>query len=1288
MIDDDALLGRLIAALGVLPPDRIAEARERHADRPLLDALRAEQLLPDPVLDALREVAAGAGTRVEEAESTLRGVASVGTLHDGAFADLLKSVARDLADPNHAAHQKPAPRLASGQTFGRFAIEAVLGMGGMGIVYRAFDPSLQRSIALKVIQRRSELEDEGDAFARFAREARAAASLSHVNLVCVHEVGEVDGVPFYTQELVDGVGLDRILTRRHLSPEEALRLVQAAARGLSEAHAKGILHRDVKPGNVIVSEDLRTVKVTDFGLARRIRTKGETVTGAVLGTPHYMAPEQVGGSSEDLDARTDVYGLGAVLYECLTHRRPFPGTDVLDVLARVRRDEPPAPRDVERRVPEEVEWICLRCLEKDRERRYPSAEALATDIDRYLTGRPIEARPASMAYRLRKRVRRNPWAWGFAVCTLLAAFTALVALTLQGRRFGLQSRADELAHQAEVAYAAGDLDQARRAAEEAVRVDGLHVAGRHWLARLRLRAYVEARGLPLARIRAGWVQAIPPRPETPALRVDRERTRSALAGTPGDALAEGMFLLADGNAAEALAILSGIGNDLPGSWEARLGEGQALYQLARFEEAEERLAPLAGLDPRIVGPVAGQVAIARGLAAHLAGEEAVGWFAQAEAMGRRMDAAGLSAPGRELWARALVAWGRTGFERGRPPDERYARALAVLEGLEDLDAEIARGEVLLAQAETLAARGKLNLASPSEVAAAIEALDRAIALDPRHPVALLLQAEAHRARWDYGHRVGTNAPWEDVRRSRDHYAQAVEESPDLVEAAVGLAWATAELHRSSQGPPGEWAAALEEEERTLTVLLEARPDSPPLLAARATVRSHKAMARGLQGEEFQRDFDGALADLTRAAEVNPSFAWALWQRGGAHRDVASCLRRRGQDPVPELRAAIEDFGRAIEVDPFLGEALSDRGYARQDIAAQRHRTGEDPLEEYRRAIDDFEEALRINPLLVAAWEGKGLARYNQATYLSEHGRDALSAYEESISDLTRAMGINPASSDAAIERGNARTNLGMYLDRIGQDPEAAFLAAMDDYAQALRCAPELVDALARQGHTRGLHARLRFRRGEEPWDEYETAIADLSRAVQLDPENLEALRSRAGVRRNLGYARKVRGQDPTEHYQAAIDDFTRILARTPKSAETCVGRGLAYQNLAMYLWEQGRLGREEFEKAVADHRAALGVRGNDAETWRLLGVAQRGLSFYESGDQRHVEEALASLTKAIELEADGWEAYKDRGRIWLDLEKGAEALEDYTRAVELHPASKGELSKFIERARTLKGSEK
>ncbi len=345
----------------------------------------------------------------------------------------LESVERRLGLPG----DEPTPAIPG------YELLEVYDQGGMGLVWKARQLAPDRIVALKMIH--TSLGAGQRQRDRFRVEAEAVARLQHPNIVRIYEVGTAEDRPYFTMEFLEGGNLARKLAAGPLSPADAAGLLETLARAVDVAHQHGIIHRDLKPANVLFAAD-GTPKVADFGLARRLDAPArQTQSGAVLGTPSYMAPEQAAGKGKTVGPAADVYSLGAILYEGLTGRPPFAGDTLLDTLLQVLTAEPVPPRSLQPAVPRDLEAVCLKCLAKAPRQRYASAAALADDLRRFHEGRPVRGRPTPVMRAL-LWLRRRPLA--SLLLLVLVLVLGLAATSSLRARAAVRRRAVELAPQA------------------------------------------------------------------------------------------------------------------------------------------------------------------------------------------------------------------------------------------------------------------------------------------------------------------------------------------------------------------------------------------------------------------------------------------------------------------------------------------------------------------------------------------------------------------------------------------------------------------------------------------------------------------------------------------------------------------------------------------------------------------------------------------------------------------------------------------------------------------------
>ena len=391
-------------AVELPPQERAAYLDKACADDPLLRQRVEELLQAHDVGGSFLEQPA-----VEPVQDELE------TLPPTNVPDAPNDVESITLQPNESPAKAPGPG-TSIRYVGDYELLEEIARGGMGVVYKARQVSLNRVVAVKMILS-GQLASEADV-QRFYAEARAAGNLRHPNIVAIHEVGEFQGQHYFSMDYVDGQNLGQMVREHPLEPEQAARYVQIIALAIDMAHQNGTLHRDLKPSNVLIDRQDEP-HVTDFGLARVVgQESGLTATGAVMGTPSYMPPEQARGEQARMGPACDVYSLGAILYELVTGRPPFKAATILDTLYQVSEMEVAGPRLLNPAINRDLETIILKCLDKDPARRYPTAAELAEDLQAFRAGRPIKARRPSLAERSFRWIKQQQGAFTLAVKTL------------------------------------------------------------------------------------------------------------------------------------------------------------------------------------------------------------------------------------------------------------------------------------------------------------------------------------------------------------------------------------------------------------------------------------------------------------------------------------------------------------------------------------------------------------------------------------------------------------------------------------------------------------------------------------------------------------------------------------------------------------------------------------------------------------------------------------------------------------------------------------------------------
>jgi len=1005
----------------------------------------------DDTLAALREHAAVAGVHTEP---SLTDLVDAGILEHDTLARLARELhlaglgepwfrSGSVPDANGDDPRRPTdpfgdpfdgPPVAN---WDRYEILEFIGRGGMGDVYKARDPRLGRFVALKFLRR-----DDPQIVQRFTREAQVQARIDHENVCPVYEVGEVRGIPFLAMQYVAGGSLKEISHLLELRDKVAIMVDVADA--LHAAHHAGLVHRDIKPANILVEredDDRWRPFVVDFGIARDLDSQDLTVTGMVLGTPAFAAPEQVRGESRSIDARTDVYSLGATLYWFLTDQTPHQG-GYGELMRGSGSPEPVPPHRHNRDIPVDLETIVLKCLEHDPDRRYATAREVSEDLRRFLAGEPVAARRPSLSYRLAKRIRRSPGVSAaiavFAIAFLLLALTS-VRSNLRARRQATiaQVFVEEVKQIESAARFAAMMpvhdwrderdDLRRRILDLELRLEGMgelargpgHSAlGRGWLAlgeldrardhldassatgygspmvaaskglvlgRLYERGLAEARQVGDATLREAEIAELARGLRDPAL----EYLRSASgAGIASATYVEGLIAFYEDDFDTALAHAQAAATSTPWLFEASRLEGDVHVEVATR-------AALRGDHERSLS--------------HL---EAAG-----AAYRRAIDIARSDAEVRSRECQRLTRLLELSTRRGRDPGDTFQNAQEACETSIAIEPDRAQSWVADAVlhwrwADRLTDLGE-DPGGPLE--AAIASAGRAVELDPSMSSGY--------------HTLGgilTLAAATDLASGRDpvpHLDQAIaslDRAVDLRPRSVpalddlGYAWDRRARWDMSTGndPRHSIARAVDTYRRAIQI----EPGYPNAYNNLGIAHWRSAVYAFRTGVDPDPDLEAALESLRSAVARNPAYAYAWANLGLTHRTAALVRLMRGQDPRADVEQAREALDRAIALNASIYWAHHERAAAEVVAARWAMTSGGDVDAALDAAEGAADRATRVNARNSTAWQTAAEVARWRAEWLRRNDRPIRLQLEVGQRAVERALELNPNHASALATR--------------------------------------------------------------------------------------------------------------------------------------------------------------------------------------------------------------------------------------------------------------------------------
>jgi len=978
-----------------------------------------------------------------------------------------------------------APRAFDGSvpmpsTFGRYEVGPLLGTGGMAEVYRAFDPTLNRPVALKLLR-----ETDREHLTRFLREARAQAQIGHENICDVYETGIVDGRPFIAMRCIDGMTLAEAALR--MSVDEKVAVMVDVCEAVHAAHRTGLVHRDLKPNNIMVEpkpDGGWHPWVLDFGLARDSSMDTMTTIGTVVGTPPYMAPEQARAERFRIDRRTDVYALGATLFDLLGGRPPFVADSMVDVMMQVVNNDAPSLRSLDPSISIDLETIVAKCLEKDPQRRYDSARALADDLRRYLDGEPIVARRTSILHRWAMRARKHP-----TISTLLAIATiAVLASIAWAMTTSLQSSRRQ--------------QSAQRFGQEIERMEAIA----RYSAMLPLHDVQRERR---------WIRERIARIESEVQSMSRTS-----AGPAEYAIGRGYLALHEWGRSQ---------KHLEAAWAADYRTPEVAYALgrvigARYQDEADDAERIANADAR---------AARRKQLEKEVRDVALSWL-------RRAGSSGSDSP---AYAEGLISLYEKRYDvalqRARKAfaDVPWMHEAKKLEG----DIWIARALAEMNNGATDAALASLNRAGDAyRVANSIAASDASVLLgdatrwyrtmiidialgnDPTPSMRNALAA-AERA-------AMTNADLESNFRMRSGVLQRYGE------------WQTSQ----GQSPLDSLERAIEFGRRAVAVNPKSS-DAHRMVGNALFSRARYAM---MHGENAIPLYDASIASLRQAAALAPRNTQTLMSLANSIRRKAEIVGNQGGNPLALLNESIVYYDRAAAADPTFANTFNDRGLAFMTRGEWEMEKGIDPTASFDESAKSLQRAIAINPQFSVAMMNLGSVHLDRGNYAMRRGIDPRPMFQQAIGAYDSALQRNAKLAFAHANSGQANLLAAQYALDSNEDPRPWARRGMDAYARALAINPEHANSLAYSGAILLIEAQYALMRVEDTSKLINDARVLVQRAEAIDADSAEFMQFAAAIEVEAARNEVAHRRSPDAALRAADAAIARALAVNASDADT------------------------------------------------------------------------------------------------------------------------------------------
>jgi serine/threonine protein kinase len=1019
------------------------------------------------------------------------------------------------------------------QIFGRYQLVSKLGTGGMGDVYKAYDPNLKRHVALKILR-----YENPEVLERFLREARAQAQVEHIHICKIYEAGECENRHYIAMQYIDGKTLTDLKDR--LNIDEKIKIMKDVALGLHAAHRQGLIHRDVKSSNIIVKkteEGQWKPFVMDFGIAREQSAPGITSTGMVVGTPFYMSPEQAKGKVNEINRRSDVYSLGITLFELLSGEVPFKGDTPVEILMKIIQKDPPPLRKVNSRIPVDLETIVMKCIEKDPNRRYGYAKELAEDLQRYLDGDPITARQPTIIYRLKRKILKYKWA------TLLLGIALIVILCFTGLWIHTKSQASKKA------LIAQQLGQEVEKIESIIHY--AHLLPLHNISREKNKIRERMRKIE-----------------------DQMKQVGKIGFGPGHyAMGRGFMALQEyGNARLHLQKSWDSGYQTP---EVAYELGRALGELYlkesekmdRIDSRELREIRKKEVEQSLRKPAAHYLRFGAQIQSELKVyiEALIGFYEEnySQAL-RKLKQAIEQADEDTPWLyEANLLEGNIYFSIGNEQanseqaKENFNRAELAYAHVMEIGESDTRGYVGLSRViermmmiKFFSQGGDLQPLAEK----ALQHCEKALKIDPEIDEIYVMKSSICRWLGRYQMIAGQN-PLTSFNQSISLAEDAIRRNPENIEAftLIGITNRLKSEYKMNLGedPLPEFQVAI----ANFNKVLKISPAHVMALNGLGDVYVRQSEYEINQGKDPRESLARSIDSYTKALKFNPDavhlmngLACAFWFKGGAK-------MTRGQDPRPEFSKATEYLEHAIKINPGFSYFYSNLGFVLYDISRYELNHGLNPINHVNQAMSNFRKALKLNPKGNELHLGLLNVTWIQNYYDYYSGKDCSENINRAWQYFRDGLDVNPNSHQLYIRMiANLVLQARTQQDR-GESPITVLEKTDALLSSAKSINPKNYEVFSLEAEIFLLRACWNFQQKQNPENLFICSGQSIKKALELNPKEASSHLIRAKLNLKKAEWRLSLDRFPQDFIAAGLSAIQDALSINPSLAEAFLMKG-------------------------------------------------------------------------------------------------------------------------------------